>query len=290
MNLAALVPILLQVSIFAIVFAMGLGTTLQDATWAFRKPKALGITVLAMFVIMPIIAILVVLAFALPRPVEIALVAISLSPIPPILPKKELKAGGEASRAFGLLVAAALLSVVTIPAGLEIIQRITGNPLDVPPAVILRIVGLSVLLPMAAGLLVHAGAPAIATRIAGPLGKLGGLLLVAGALPILFAAGPAMWRLVGDGTLLAITGFIVAGLAVGHFLAGGRGEDRTVLALSTATRHPGVAIAIATANFPDERLIAPAVLLYLVLGAVVSGIYLAVRRKTAGEAKAHATA
>ncbi len=39
---------------------------------------------------------------------KIALVAVALSPVPPALPKKELKAGGSSASAFGLLVAAAL--------------------------------------------------------------------------------------------------------------------------------------------------------------------------------------
>jgi hypothetical protein len=95
-----------------------------------------------------------------------------------------------------------------------------------------------------------------------------------------------MWSLVGGGTLLALAGFVVVGLAVGHWLAGERAEDRTVLALSTATRHPGVAMALAgavaaEAARPEGRLVAPAILLYLLIGAIVSAVYLAIRRKSA---------
>jgi bile acid:Na+ symporter, BASS family len=43
-----------------------------------------------------------------------------------------------------------------------------------------------------------------------------------------------------------------------------------VLALATSSRHPGVALAIATANFPDEKLVLPAVLMFLLAGAILS--------------------
>jgi bile acid:Na+ symporter, BASS family len=68
--------------------------------------------------------------------------------------------------------------------------------------------------------------------------------------------------------------FVLIGLAAGHLLGGPDPDDRTVLALSTATRHPGVAIAIANANFPGGKLAVAAVLLYVLVSAVVSIPYL----------------
>jgi BASS family bile acid:Na+ symporter len=52
-----------------------------------------------------------------------------------------------------------------------------------------------------------------------------------------------------------------------------------VLALSTASRHPGVALAIAHANFPDEKLAPAAVLLYLIVSGIVSLPYLRWNRR-----------
>ena len=47
-----------------------------------------------------------------------------------------------------------------------------------------------------------------------------------------------------------------------------------MLALATSSRHPAIAIAIANANFPDQKLVAPAVLLYLILSIVLAVPYL----------------
>jgi BASS family bile acid:Na+ symporter len=63
-------------------------------------------------------------------------------------------------------------------------------------------------------------------------------------------------------------------LLVGHLLGGPEPENRVVLGLATASRHPGIAIALAQSAFPAQKLVAPAVLAYLLVGALVSAVYL----------------
>ena len=287
MSLAALIPIAIQISIFAVVFALGLSVGAKEATWALRNPGPLGRAFLAMFVIMPLVAAAMAAVFALRPGVKVALVALALSPIPPVLPKKELKAGGEASQAVGFLVAASLLSIVITPAGLALMARWFGLEVELPMGRIVLLIAITILIPLVAGMIVHRLSPGLAVRMAGPIGKLGLLLLLLALLPIFFKTAPAMWSLIGGGTLAAFVAFAIVGLAVGHFLGGGRSEDRTVLALSTASRHPGIAIAVAGAVAasagvrPEAQLFAPAILIYLIVCGVVSAIYLALRRKSA---------
>jgi bile acid:Na+ symporter, BASS family len=100
------------------------------------------------------------------------------------------------------------------------------------------------------------------------------VLLVVSVIPILFTAWPAIASLIGNGTLAAIAVFILAGLAAGHLLGGPEPDNRSVLALATASRHPAVAMAIASANFPDQKLVPAAVLLYLLISAILSAPYL----------------
>jgi BASS family bile acid:Na+ symporter len=62
-----------------------------------------------------------------------------------------------------------------------------------------------------------------------------------------------------------------------------------VLALATASRHPAVAMAIAHANFPQQRLAGAAVFLYLILGGILSALYLSwIKRKGTAGAPAEA--
>ena len=110
------------------------------------------------------------------------------------------------------------------------------------------------------------------------------VLLVIGALAILAAVAPAALRLMGGGAALAMAVFVVIGLAVGHGLGGPQADERTVLALSTACRHPGLALAVATANAPDEPNLAAAVLLYLLVSAIVGIPYVKRQARAAGGA------
>jgi hypothetical protein len=90
-----------------------------------------------------------------------------------------------------------------------------------------------------------------------PLPIAAAVLLVAGVVPILFTKWPEIVSVIGNGTLAAFVAFIVVGLVTGHLLGGPQATDRTVLALSTAARHPGVALPIAAANFPNQKLVLP---------------------------------
>ena len=58
---------------------------------------------------------------------------------------------------------------------------------------------------------------------------------------LLLVAMPAVVSLIDNGTLAAITAFILAGLAAGYLLGGPKPENRTVLALTTVSSHPVVA-------------------------------------------------
>jgi hypothetical protein len=49
-----------------------------------------------------------------------------------------------------------------------------------------------------------------------------------------------MWTLVGNGAVLPIIAFVLVGLVIGHLLGGPTPENRTALAFSTASRHPGL--------------------------------------------------
>jgi BASS family bile acid:Na+ symporter len=269
MTLASLIMLALRASIALTVLALGLDSSIADATYLFRRPKELLKALLSMNVVMPAVAILIAKAFDLHAAVKIALVALSVSPVPPILPRKASKASGHASYAMGLLVAAALFSIVFVPGVLELLQLVFGIELGVSPIPIIELVLMTVIGPLALGIAVRQYAPAFAARITKPVTLAGIALLVASALPIVFTSRVAIVSLIGNGTMVAFAAFIVAGLATGYLLGGPAFDHRTVLALASSSRHPGIALAIANANFPQQKLAAAAVALYLIVNLII---------------------
>ena len=274
MSLQTLILTVLQVSVLLIVFAIGLRASMHDATYLFRRPGELVRALLAMNVLMPLFAVVLISIFDLSPAVRIALVALSVSPIPPLLPNKIVKEGGTDSYAIGLLIAVGLLSIIFVPLAMEIIERVRNIPLQMTAASIATVIFMTVLLPIGLGVAVHSLAPRLATRLAKPISIIAGVALLACMVAIWFSAAPAMWTLVGNGTIIGLAAFVLVGLAIGHFLGGPEPENRTSLALSTASRHPGIALALAQANFPEQKLAMAAVLLYLLVNAVVSLPYL----------------
>src|SRR5215510_8203066 len=270
MSLQTLIPFVLKLSILLNVFAIGLKASVHDATYMFRRPGKLDKALLAMNILMPLFAVAFVLTFDLPHAVEVALVALAVSPVPPILPRKLRKAGATESDAIGLLVAVGILAIVFVPAAMEILEQVFHVPLRMTFASIAALVFLTIVLPLGLGIAVHALAPVLAERLVNPIAKIGTIGLLLCAVAILFSSAPAIWELIGNGTLVAIAAFILGGLLIGHFVGGPKPENRAGLAMATASRHPGIAIALTVANFPEEKLAIPAVLLYLLVNAFVS--------------------
>jgi BASS family bile acid:Na+ symporter len=153
--LADLILLAIKVSIVLTVFALALKASPQDAVYLFLRPRQLLRSVVSMNIVMPVFAAVFIRVFDLHPAVKIALVALSVSPVPPILPRKELKAGGKASYTIGLLVGAALLAIVFVPLALEVLGRIFAIPLGMSPLRVALVVLMTVLAPLAGGIAVH---------------------------------------------------------------------------------------------------------------------------------------
>jgi bile acid:Na+ symporter, BASS family len=275
MTIAMLLGLGIKISLILMVFALGLKASVQDALYLFRRPRELARAMVSMFVVMPVVVFALTRAFDLHPAVRLALAGLALSPLPPTFPKKALKQGGRVSYTVGLLVAATLLAIVYIPLALELIERINGNPLRMTAGAVFALVFGALLVPLALGIAVRRFAPAFAERAAQPVSQVATILLLVTFVPILIKVFPAMVSLIGNGTILVMVFFALVGFASGHLLGGPDPDDRTVLALSTATRHPGIAIAIVLANFPDQKLAPAAALLYVLVSAIASKPYLA---------------
>jgi bile acid:Na+ symporter, BASS family len=282
MNLQFLILLVLKISIVLSVLALGLKATFTDATYLFRHPRDLARAFLSMNVLMPLLALVLVMTFNLHPAVKIALVALSVSPVPPFFPKKAIQAGGKNAYSVGLLVATAALAIIVIPFTVEIFERIGGVPLEMTARSVAVLVFTTVLAPLLVGIAIRATAPAFAERVANPVGVLATVLLVLSVVPVLFGSIRTIVSLVGDGTLLSFAGFALVGYILGNFLGGPEPENRRVLALATASRHPAIAVAIAHANFPQQKLAVPAIVLYLIVSAIVTEV--ALRRSKTGSA------
>ena len=277
--MAALVRVALTLSMALLLISLGLRSNTGDASYLLRKPALLVRSVLTMNVVMPTLVTLLVVILDLRPPVKAALVALSVSPVPPFLPDKMLKLTRDQGYVYGLLVASTVLALILVPLASTILQHIEahGRHLATIASVrvveVAKIVGGTILLPLACGVALRARWPEWAPRAAPIMSKAGTLLLILALIPLLLTHGVAIFSLLGDGTLVAIIVFTALGLLIGHALGGPNPGDRTVLALGTASRHPAVALAVTAAVFPDQTLAPAAILLALLVGLLAAAPY-----------------
>ena len=292
MDLEQLVRSAVTVSLLLMVFGLGLRATWADATYLirhlFQPPHRLLRAIVVMFVVVPAIAVALAKLFDLPEPVKLALLAMAISPVPPILPGKQIKFGGEPRVVYGLLVAMSLAAVAVVPLAVEFLGWVFQRDVHIGTIVIAKAIAVSILAPLVAGLLVRQLAPGFAARAAPWVARIGTLLLLVGAVLILAHAWPAVVSLIGKGAVVAFAVLVAFAVGAGYLFGGPEPSDRTVLAIASPMRHPGVALAIAHATFPEDVLAPAAILLLLLIGVVATSIYghLLKRRATAPQGSA----
>jgi BASS family bile acid:Na+ symporter len=274
MSLEQYMVLALQASILLTVFGLGLTATWQEATYLLRQPGLLLRTLLSMSLIMPAIAAVVAALLPFPLEAKVGLIAVALSPVPPLVWKRQLSAGGRREYAIGLLVAMALLAIVIVPVSVSILARIFGGTAFVTPAAIAKVMAMTILAPLGIGLVIRQVLP-VAEKASTHILALAGLLLVVGAVMLLIGMWPLMRGFLGNGLALALAGVSALGLLVGHLLGGPLPGDRTSLAIATACRHPAAALVIATSGtaVSDKKSELAVILLYLVVATIVSTVY-----------------
>jgi bile acid:Na+ symporter, BASS family len=260
-------------SVFLMVLGLGLAATWADVTYLLRDPRLLARSFLSMFVVMPVICVCVALYFHLPPAIKVALVALAISPVPPLVPQKEVTAGGHPAYALSLVSLAAVFSIVFVPVVSSLFGQWFDRPAEISAAKVAQIVGMTILIPLLVGIVLRARTPALAEKIARPAGVIGMALAAICVVLLLTRLWPLIYSFIGNGTVLILALIALVGTWAGHLLGGPDAWDSTVLALSTSARHPAVAITVATSAYPAGRLALAAVVLYVLVVTIVTVPY-----------------
>ena len=261
----------LKVSIAALILAIGMSATIEDVTYLWRRPILLLKSIVAMYVVMPVVAVGMARILDLPPKTEAALVVLAICAGAPLLPKKLIKFGGDPSYVFSLIFTTSLLAIVTVPVSLQLLGGIiNADSMIATPFEVARIILKSFLLPLGAGMLLRLTIPAFSERIGDWLIKIAGLIMGLCAL-IIMVFGLRLVFEIGLSSVLAFAVFTAAAIVAGHLLGGPEEFNRTSLAVACASRHIGLALLIA-AHTPGRHAVA-LVVAYLLASAIVSILY-----------------
>jgi BASS family bile acid:Na+ symporter len=280
MDPVTIVKLVVIAGIFLIVVSIGLRARPSDALALVRQPVLGARAMVAMFVAVPAFVLMITAIFPINQALRAALLAISVSPMPPILPKKEIKAGADGDYTIGLQVLATLVSIAVVPFMLLAASAVFGVSGNFPALAMSKTLAITVGVPLAVGMAVGKYLPDQRDSLAGLAGRLGGIAIAIGGAAILVTQIKTILALIGGGALMMTTVIIGFALLVGHLLGGPDEGNRTALAVAASARHPGVAITLATAVFPEHAPeIVAIVLLFLLSNIVLTIPYLRWRQR-----------
>jgi BASS family bile acid:Na+ symporter len=271
-----LLSLLAVATLFTVMSSVGLGIRLGDFRIVGQRPALLARGLVATLVVVPILAIGVARALALPRLEEIGLVLMAIAPGAPLALRNALGAGGHRGFAPGLQVAVAVLAVVSVPLSIAVLDRVYAGAASITPWAVAKQVSVAQLLPLGLGIAVRRVRPGLATSLEPMLARTGNVLLAL----LVVAAGIEIWGgVLGSGRRFAaaVAATTLGTLAIGHGLGGPDATTRTAVATTAATRNAGLALLIATLNAAQPAIRA-AVLAYVACSLPIVLSYLAWRR------------
>jgi BASS family bile acid:Na+ symporter len=268
--------IVVAASIVLQVVAIGIQTRPSNLMTCILRPSWLLRIIVAMYIAVPLLATVLAKMSGAADRMKGAMLLMAIAAVAPLLPRKLLKIGVDAGFAESLAAVTMLLAVPLVPITATALGMMFGRTIEVRPSAVAATLAKTFLLPFVVGILLRAVLQRRSIRLGEIAGMAGsGLLIV--VVSVLFIAQrdtifPLAW-----GSLPVLIVYAGGSLLIGHVIGGPDPAERTALAVATVTRHPGLAILIASAAAPEAELV-PAILVVVACSAVVAVPYTAWRK------------
>jgi len=280
-----MVQLLIKLTLFAVMFALGLGLQ-GSALQQWRQRPALFVRVLiGTCLLVPLGGLLLIkLSLVLPvaPPVRYGLGLMALSPSAPLTLHKAGRQGGDREMAALLQVLAAIAAIVTIPLMADLFRQVFAiKGWGLAHADVAVQVVTAQVLPLLLGLGLRRWFPTVASRLVVPLEKLANGLLLLLLVVILAFTLPALGSFLAN-NLIAVPlmgTMVVLCLEIGWLLAGPDPAESTTTALVTSMRNPGLALLFASSHAPGLPAVKLAILSYLLVTVLVSIPFLVAQKR-----------
>jgi bile acid:Na+ symporter, BASS family len=245
----------LSIPVYAVssMLAAGFGFTFREILAPLREPHPIARALLGNFVLVPLLAIAIVHAFSLDPALELGLILLGTAAGAPFLIKLVAIARVDVALGTALLV---LLVPVTVMF-MAIAVPFLAPDAAVDPVAIALPLTLTLLLPLALGLLVTEKAPKWSRRLQPTARIVSTVSLVLLLATTLVVNVRELREIVASPALVAILLFVVGSFVIGYVIASPHPERRVVLSLGTAQRNIAAATVVAAEGFrgPDTLLL-----------------------------------
>jgi len=253
MDTPTLISLLNVTALVAIMLSMGMEVRFEAVLASARRTRLLVLGLLANYVLVPAVTLGLLLVFRVNSLVSVGFLILAVCPGAPLGPPFTGVARGDVPWSIGMMVILAGLSAMLSPAllGVLLARVAPDGDLHIDYLVIVRTLLMTQMLPLALGLGIHHGAPALTQWIARPVNRLANVLLLA----LVGLIVVTQYETLGAIRFRGWTGMgmlFLASLGIG-WLCGGRDfATRKAMAVTTATRNAAVGLVIATSNFAGK--------------------------------------
>jgi len=246
--------------ILSTLFGAGLELAIKDVIEPIKNIKSVIKILLINYILIPLMAYGLTILLHADEGLKIGILIISCCAGADFLPKLIVIARGSLGHAVGfmflLMVATSVFAPIILPIA---IPGISVNPLAIArPLVVLM------LLPLSLGLTIRSLKPSAAEMIHPVMKKISTSCLIITAVLFLSVRYDLFISAYGTGVFNMGILYTVLALLLGFILAGGSRNDRIIFTLGSGARNMAAALLIASANFPDPRVITVAIIVALV--------------------------
>jgi len=256
--------------VIASMLSMGFSLTLNQILEPLKNVGLVLRSLLANFVIVPLLVLLILRIVPLSEPLQVGFVLLATAAGAPFLPKLAQNAKGDMAFSVGLMVLLMVGTIIYMPIVLPLVlQGVEVNPWDIAKPLIFLM-----LTPLAIGLIVKARYGAIAITLQPKMAQASSTALIVGLVIGLVLQFGNLIGLFGTGALITSAVFILLSFAIGYFLGTPGKATQRVLGLGTAQRNISAALLVGASNFDDPNvviIIIAASLLMLVILMVLGG-------------------
>ena len=255
--------IVMLVFVLSSMITLGFGLTVRQIVEPLRSIRLVVLSLVANFVVMPVVAVLLAQGLWLAEPLRVGLVLLGAAAGAPFLPKLAQIARGNVAYSVGLMVMLIVVSIGYLPLLLPLLLRgVTVDTLQIAKSLVLLM-----LLPLAGALAVNALLPKVAARLRPPLEIVSNVSVVLVFVLLLVVNIQGELSLFGTRGILAGILFVAAGYGSGWLLGGPRMDTRIVLGQGTSQRN--IAAAMVVGKSFSDPLVVVMVVVVATIGALM---------------------
>jgi BASS family bile acid:Na+ symporter len=253
------------VFVISSTLSVGLGLTVQQILGPLRNGRLVALSLLANFLLAPVVAIGLARVLRLDEPLAIGLLLVGLAGGAPFLLKLAELAKGNMPFAVGLMVVLMVITVGYMPVVLPLLL----DSVDVDPAAIARSLILLMLIPLAIGLAIRAWRSSAAARVRAFVAPLSTISMIFVVVLTTAAHVGSMLSILGSFGIVAAVIYVAICFGIGWLLGGPGADTRGVLSLGTAQRNTAAALVVAGQNFTDAKVVVMITVVMIVSFAVL---------------------